>query len=139
MLLLLLQVAGAIAELAPPMYQQQGEGSQQPGPPASASSTNWQKKGGGGSAAPAPAAAASAAAGNWAEALGTAALLSANTSSLHSSSSAGLDGTERDLATAGEAAAAARGAPRQQLLVVASLLSKLPNLAGLARTCEVFG
>ena len=138
MLLLLLQVAGAIAELVAPMHQQQAEGTQQQGAAATSSSSNWQKKGGGGSVA-APAAAPSATAGPWAEALGTAALLAANSSNLHLSNSAGLDDTERELATAGEAAAAARGAPRQQLLVVASLLSKLPNLAGLARTCEVFG
>lgn len=28
-------------------------------------------------------------------------------------------------------------APRQQLVVVASLVGKAPNIAGLARTCEV--
>jgi tRNA guanosine-2'-O-methyltransferase len=33
-----------------------------------------------------------------------------------------------------------RGAPlqRQQLIIAASLVDKVPNLAGLARTCEVF-
>ena len=28
--------------------------------------------------------------------------------------------------------------PRQGIIVVATLVDKLPNLAGLARTCEVF-
>lgn len=36
------------------------------------------------------------------------------------------------------AAAGARPAPaRQHLVVVASLVGKVPNIAGLARTCEV--
>jgi hypothetical protein len=34
-------------------------------------------------------------------------------------------------------AAAADGRPCQPLVVLASLVDKLPNLAGLARTCEV--
>lgn len=33
---------------------------------------------------------------------------------------------------------ARRKASRQQLIVVASLIDKIPNLAGLARTCEIF-
>lgn len=46
--------------------------------------------------------------------------------------------------TAGGAAAPAPGGAlqrrrAQQLIVVASLIDRLPNLAGLARTCEVFG
>jgi hypothetical protein len=80
-------------------------------PPASSAAANWQKKGGGGA---------------WAAALGAAALRSG-----------GEDGLEAELAAA-EAAAASRAGPRQELLVVASLLSRAPNLAGLARTCEVF-
>jgi len=37
-----------------------------------------------------------------------------------------------------EAMATAKTQARQQLIIVASLIDKLPNLAGLARTCEVF-
>lgn len=111
------QAATAAAELAPAQQQAQVLGS---------SSSNWQKKGGG------AAAAAPAASGLWADALGAAALLSA------AAGGSGLDGTELELAAAEEAAAAARGGPRQELVVVASLLTKAPNLAGLARTCEVF-
>lgn len=33
---------------------------------------------------------------------------------------------------------AASSAPRQSIIVIASLVSKLPNLAGLSRTCEIF-
>lgn len=102
-------------------------------PAGSGGGSNWQKKGGG-AAAPAGIAGAAAdgglpavASGPWADALGSAALLAG-----------GLDGTEAELAEAAVAAAAARGGPRQQLVVVASLLTKAPNLAGLARTCEVF-
>lgn len=42
---------------------------------------------------------------------------------------------------AGAAAEVAQqaGPPRQELIMVASLVDKVPNLAGLARTCEVFG
>ena len=35
---------------------------------------------------------------------------------------------------------ASQGRPaRQQLIVVATLVGRVPNLAGLCRTCEVFG
>ena len=37
-----------------------------------------------------------------------------------------------------EAIATAQTQARQELIIVASLIDKLPNLAGLARTCEVF-
>lgn len=128
------RAAAAAAELAPPAQQQAPSGS----------SSNWQKKGGGAAvaasavAASTEAAAASAAAarvvpaGPWADALGAAALLSA------SGGSASLDATEAELAAATDLADVARGGPRQELVVVASLLTKAPNLAGLARTCEVF-
>ncbi|KFM28710.1 putative methyltransferase TARBP1 [Auxenochlorella protothecoides] len=43
-----------------------------------------------------------------------------------------------ELAPALREAGRAGAAPRQRLIVVASLVDKLPNLAGLARTCEVF-
>lgn len=33
----------------------------------------------------------------------------------------------------------ATGNPRQDVVIVASLISKVPNLAGLARTCEIYG
>lgn len=33
----------------------------------------------------------------------------------------------------------ATGHPRQDVVIVASLVSKVPNLAGLARTCEIYG
>ncbi|EFN52863.1 hypothetical protein CHLNCDRAFT_138347 [Chlorella variabilis] len=66
-------------------------------------------------------------AGAWAAALGTPALLGGS-----------LDGAELELAAAEEATSGSRSGPRQELLVVASLLTKAPNLAGLARTCEVF-
>lgn len=42
------------------------------------------------------------------------------------------------LASAVRDAARAGAAARQELIVVASLVDRLPNLAGLARTCEVF-
>ena len=106
----------------------------------SSGSNNWQKKGGTSAATQ-----DGAAVGPWGAALGTAALL-ANASD---SASAGFEGDalESELAAvaaeAADAAAAASTAAgygaRQQLVVVASLLSKVPNLAGLARTCEVFG
>ena len=45
----------------------------------------------------------------------------------------------QELAGVGAAdALAARGPPRQGLLVVASLIDRVPNLGGLARTCEIF-
>lgn len=114
-----LQAATAAAELAPVTQQQP-----QLGTPAGGS--NWQKKGGG------AALAGPSVAGPWVEALGAAALLSA------AGGSSGLDSTDLELGAAEEAAAAARGGPRQELVLVASLLTKAPNLAGLARTCEVF-
>ena len=45
------------------------------------------------------------------------------------------DGSAEDTAARLDGPAAS---PRQQLIVVASLLDKVPNLAGLARTCEIF-
>lgn len=123
-----LQAATAAAELAPLAHQQQPPPQQQGG--AQICGSNWQKKGGG--AALAGPAAAAAAAGPWAEALGSGALLAA------AAGGSGLDGTDLELGAAEAAAAAARGGPRQELVVVASLLTKPPNLAGLARTCEVF-
>jgi hypothetical protein len=88
----------------------------------SGSSSNRQKKGGGGGSG------AGQAGGAWAAALGTPAL-----------QAGGFDAVEAEAAAADEATAGSRRAPRQELVVVASLLSKAPNLAGLARTCEVFG
>ncbi|PRW33151.1 methyltransferase TARBP1 [Chlorella sorokiniana] len=117
------EAATAAAELAPTIQQQQQQ--QQLGH-QSGGGSNWQKKGGG------AAVAGPAAAGPWADALGASALLAA------AGGGSGLDGTELELGAAEEAAAAARGGPRQELVVVASLLTKAPNLAGLARTCEVF-
>lgn len=120
------QAATAAAELAPAPGQGRIRGAAEAAPSGSAG--NWQKKGGG-----AAVAAAAAAASPWADALGASALLAAA-----SGVSAGLDLMELQLAAAAEAAAQARGGARQELVVVASLLTKAPNLAGLARTCEVF-
>lgn len=114
-----LQAATAAAELTPVTQPQP-----QLGTPAGGS--NWQKKGGG------AALAGPSAAGPWAEALGGAALLSA------AGGSSGVDSMDLELGVAEEWAAAARGGPRQELVLVASLLTKAPNLAGLTRTCEVF-
>ena len=40
--------------------------------------------------------------------------------------------------TAGPPAGRQSGKQRQSVIMVASLLDRVPNLAGLARTCEVF-
>jgi hypothetical protein len=40
---------------------------------------------------------------------------------------------------AGDASGPASSRPKQELIVVASLIDRAPNLGGLCRTCEVFG
>ena len=78
----------------------------------------------------------------WAAVLGTPALAAASRGSCSPGDSwVGGDLAEGDAAAAlreVQAGRRAAAAARQQLVVVASLVDRLPNLAGLARTCEVF-
>jgi tRNA guanosine-2'-O-methyltransferase len=72
----------------------------------------------------------------WGAALGLAALAEAPGTSVEVA--AAEDEADPLRRAVDEAAAAARAGARQELIVVASLVDRLPNLAGLARTCEVF-
>ena len=79
----------------------------------------------------------------WGAALGLAALSSKSTTSTGEKKKSGAvvvdDFEAGTLRTAiDEAISTAQNEARQELIVVASLIDKLPNLAGLARTCEVF-
>jgi tRNA G18 (ribose-2'-O)-methylase SpoU len=84
----------------------------------------------------------------WGAALGLAALSSSYSSNNNNkTSSTAIDKTavvidqfEADplRRAVDEAIATAQNEARQELIIVASLIDKLPNLAGLARTCEVF-
>ena len=67
----------------------------------------------------------------WGAALGLAAISAAHPR---------VDSLEADVLrrAVDESVAASKTDARQELIVVASLLDKLPNLAGLARTCEIF-
>lgn len=92
--------------------------------PEGGASDFWQRK-------ITPAAKEAAVSDPWGAALGLSALSSRSTGAI--------DAFEADtLRCALREAVDSQGAPRQDIIVVACLIDRLPNLAGLARTCEVF-
>jgi tRNA G18 (ribose-2'-O)-methylase SpoU len=77
----------------------------------------------------------------WGAALGLAALSSnTTTQTANKGNAVVIDNFEADTLrrAVDEAVSTAQSQARQELIIVASLIDKLPNLAGLARTCEVF-
>jgi tRNA G18 (ribose-2'-O)-methylase SpoU len=103
-------------------------------PPPPPRQDSWQRK-------ITPSDRGAAVADPWGAALGLAALAApcADPQEIEMCGAAGRAAAAAAAAAAAPAAGAAGGGqPRQELIVVASLLDKIPNLAGLARTCEVF-